>query len=145
VTLSTYEEEFQQFPSELMEAFREAKDAVTEVLSEEDVAIWADSGLSIARRAGRSWEAAKEYFKASPAMVKALPFAHLNSGPTGAAPSPRNPRSSLGPTSRRARRWSSLSSPGTCRSGHSLVGSSTAGVDEPVRFVLNTLRSAETY
>ena len=77
MTISTYEEEFQQFPGELAEAFREAKDAVTEVLTEEEFTIWADSGLSIARRAGRSWEAAKEYFKASPAMVKALPFAHL--------------------------------------------------------------------
>ena len=77
MTLTTYEEEFQQFPSELLGAYKKARDAVIEVLTEEEFTIWADSGLSIARRAGRSWEAAKEYFKASPAMVKALPFAHL--------------------------------------------------------------------
>jgi hypothetical protein len=77
VTLSAYEEQFQQFPSELSEAFRGARDAVAEVLTEEEFKIWADSGLGIARRAGRSWEAAREYFKASPAMVQALPFAHF--------------------------------------------------------------------
>ena len=76
MTLPTYEEQFQQFPSELTEVFREARDAVAAVLSEEELTIWADAGLSIARRAGRSWEAAREYFKASPVMAKALPFAN---------------------------------------------------------------------
>jgi nitric oxide reductase NorD protein len=77
VTLSTYEEKFQQFPSDLGDAFRVAKDAVVEILTEEEFTSWADSGLSIAQRAGRSWEAARDYFKASPAMVKVLPFSHL--------------------------------------------------------------------
>ena len=75
--LSTYEEEFQKFPGDLTDAFREAWEAVAEVLTEEELAVWADSGLAIAQRAGRSWEAAKEYFKASPVMAQALPFVHL--------------------------------------------------------------------
>lgn len=75
--LSTYEEKFQQFPKELTEALSEAWESVAKVLTEEEVEAWADSGLTIAQLEGRSWEAAKEYFKASPAMVQAIPFVHL--------------------------------------------------------------------
>jgi nitric oxide reductase NorD protein len=77
VDLSTYEEKFQKFPKELTEAISEAWEAVANVLTEEEVEAWADSGLAIAQLEGRSWEAAKEYFKASPAMVQAIPFVHL--------------------------------------------------------------------
>ena len=41
------------------------------------MAAWVDWGLAIAQQAGRSWEAAREYFRASPAAVRALPFVHL--------------------------------------------------------------------
>ena len=77
VTLSSYEERFQRFPKELNEALRDAWEAVSETLTEEELAVWVDSGLTIAQQAGRSWEAAKEYFRASPAAVQALPFVHL--------------------------------------------------------------------
>jgi len=77
VTLSTYEEEFQKFPRELVDAYSEARESVVEVLTEEELTAWADSGLAIARLAGRSWEAASEYFKASRFMVQTLPFVHL--------------------------------------------------------------------
>ncbi len=78
MTFPTYEEDIQTFPSELIAAFREAREAVAGVLtSEEEFRAWADSGLAIARRAGRSWEAAREYFRVSPDMVRALPFNHF--------------------------------------------------------------------
>ena len=78
MTFPTYEEQIQSFPSELVTAFREARDVVAETLgSEEEFRAWADSGLTIARRAGRSWEAAKEYFRVSPVMLRALPFNHF--------------------------------------------------------------------
>ena len=78
MTFPTYEEQIQSFPSELVTAFREARDVVSETLSsEEDFRSWADSGLTIARRAGRSWEAAREYFRVSPVMLRALPFNHF--------------------------------------------------------------------
>ncbi len=78
MTFPTYEEEIQSFPSELTSAFREARDSVASTLaSEEEFRSWADSGLAIARRAGRSWEAAKEYFRVSPEMVRVLPFNHF--------------------------------------------------------------------
>ena len=78
MTFPTYEEDIQTFPSELIAAFREARDSVAGTLtSEEEYRSWADSGLAIARRAGRSWEAAREYFRVSPDMVRALPFNHF--------------------------------------------------------------------
>ncbi len=77
MTLSTYKEEFQKLPGEITEAFSEAWGALVEVLTEEELVTWADNGLSIAQRPGRSWEAAIEYFKASPFMVQHLPFIHL--------------------------------------------------------------------
>jgi nitric oxide reductase activation protein len=77
VTLSTYKEEFQRLPGEIAEAFSEAWDALVEVLTEEELVTWADNGLAIAQRPGRSWEAAIEYFKASPSMAQNLPFIHL--------------------------------------------------------------------
>ena len=77
MNLSTYEEKFQQFPNELGDALSESWEAVAEVLSEEELETWADAGLTIAQWEGRSWEAAKEYFRASPTMVHALPFVHL--------------------------------------------------------------------
>ena len=77
MTFPTYDNELQPFPGELAEAFRSVRGSVADALSPEDYAVWADSGLDIARRAGRSWEAAREYFKASPVMVRALPFSYF--------------------------------------------------------------------
>ncbi len=77
VTLGESEAKFQRYPKELTEALREAWPPVSETLSDEEMAAWVDWGLAIAQQAGRSWEAAREYFRASPAAVRALPFVHL--------------------------------------------------------------------
>ena len=77
MNLSIYDEAFKQFPKELTSAISDAHEAAAKVLTSEELETWTNSGLTIAQRAGRSWEAAKEYFKASPTMVQALPFVHL--------------------------------------------------------------------
>ena len=77
VTLAETEEKFQRYPKDLSESLREAWTPVSESLSDEEMVAWVDWGLAIAQQAGRSWEAAKEYFRASPAAVRALPFVHL--------------------------------------------------------------------
>ncbi|MBI2855644.1 MAG: hypothetical protein HYX93_02220, partial [Chloroflexi bacterium] len=72
-----YEEEFHPFPGELAQSFRLAQDPMGEWLNEEQFQAWVEAGLGIARRAGRSWEAAKDYFKASPAVVSLLHYAYF--------------------------------------------------------------------
>ena len=77
VTLAESEEKLQRYPKELNEALREAWSAVSGTLSDEEMAAWVGWGVAIAQQAGRSWESAREYFRASPAAVQALPFVHL--------------------------------------------------------------------
>ena len=77
VTLTETEEKFQRYPKDLSESLREAWTPVSNSLSDEEMVAWVDWGLAIAQQAGRSWEAAREYFRASPAAVRALPFVHL--------------------------------------------------------------------
>ena len=77
VTLAETEEKFQRYPKDLSESLREAWTPVSNSLSDEEMVAWVDWGLAIAQQAGRSWEAAREYFRASPAAVRALPFVHL--------------------------------------------------------------------
>ena len=77
VTLAESEEKFQRYPKDLAEALREAWTPVSKSLSDEEMAAWVDWGFAIAQQGGRSWEAAREYFRASPAAVQALPFVHL--------------------------------------------------------------------
>jgi hypothetical protein len=62
VTLDGSEERFQRYPKELTEALRESWDAVSRTLNDEEMAAWVDWGHAIAQQAGRSWEAAREYF-----------------------------------------------------------------------------------
>ena len=70
--IPSYEEEFQLFPGELAQSFRTAQDSIGEALNEEEFQAWVETGLGIARRVGRSWEAARDYFKSSPAVLHSL-------------------------------------------------------------------------
>jgi nitric oxide reductase NorD protein len=73
----TYESELQPFPGEYAAAFREAQEAINGALTEEEFRSWADCGLRMAKRAGRSWQASREYFIASPALIHSLPFTYF--------------------------------------------------------------------
>ncbi|MBI3743320.1 MAG: hypothetical protein HY261_03440, partial [Chloroflexi bacterium] len=46
-------------------------------LNEEDLLTWAREGVAIAQHSFRSWEAATEYFKATPDVVGRMPFKHV--------------------------------------------------------------------
>ena len=64
------------YPSSLYEAFVEAeKEATAAVLDDAQAVRWAQEGLRIAQQTVRSWEAAAEYFKASPRVLSVLSFA----------------------------------------------------------------------
>jgi hypothetical protein len=86
LTLKQAEAELEKFPAPVMERFRRAQGQLSGRLAEETIGEWASEGLEIARKTVRSWEAAAEFFDASPAVQKQLPSGQfLRWARTGAA------------------------------------------------------------
>ncbi|MCX6023771.1 MAG: hypothetical protein NTZ05_18975, partial [Chloroflexi bacterium] len=54
------------------DAFRGAAPQMTPLLTPSSLQAWAEEGLGLARGGSRSWDAAAEYFRASPAMAQQL-------------------------------------------------------------------------
>ncbi len=71
------ERELLRFPSALCEEFQRAKRPMRRGLDEGQFLAWAQEGLSLARQGVRSWETAREYFKASAEVLRCLPFVNL--------------------------------------------------------------------
>ncbi len=69
------EGELRQFSPAILAQFQKALPAAMEHLSPDELEQWAERGLAIARLSSRAWEAALEYFKASPKVLQKLPFA----------------------------------------------------------------------
>ena len=65
--------ELERFPPPVVDNFRRAHEVLSGRLAEETITQWSDHGLAIARKTVRSWEAAAEYFDASPAVQQQLP------------------------------------------------------------------------
>ena len=61
-------------PPAVLDGYRGARQAIGSVFNEEELALWAREGLTIASQTVRSWEAAAEYFRVSPHVAKHLPF-----------------------------------------------------------------------
>jgi hypothetical protein len=57
--------------------FRQALDVVSASLTDEELREWAEDGAALARHSLRSWEAASEFFRASPLLVQKMPFVVL--------------------------------------------------------------------
>ena len=60
-------------PSPVLANFDAAYESIWDKLPDDKVLEWANVGRSVSRRAVRSWEAASELFKASPAVQRHLP------------------------------------------------------------------------
>ena len=65
------------FPPSLQQDFDRAEAALREILAPQELAAWAGDGVEIARHSLRSWEAAGEYFRASPGMLEQLTFSRF--------------------------------------------------------------------
>ena len=72
--LSQTREALRAFPPALLQEFETARGGLSEVLSEQELDGWAEAGVGVARHSLRSWEAASEYFRASPAMLTRLTY-----------------------------------------------------------------------
>ncbi len=75
--ISRYEKELTPFSTSLASEFRRSAEAMADLAQPEEVALWAEDGLELARRSWRSWEAASEYFRASPEVLPLMDFAAL--------------------------------------------------------------------
>jgi hypothetical protein len=62
------------YPPALLQDFETARRALEEVLSPAELGQWAADGVALAQHSLRSWEAAGEYYRASPATIEQLAF-----------------------------------------------------------------------
>ena len=72
-----YAAELRGFGASLPDNFSEAAHALQDRLSEDELQRWAETGIALATHSLRSWEAAAEYFRASPRLIPALSFGQL--------------------------------------------------------------------
>ncbi len=73
--LDEIERKLEVHSASLAQEYRDAAVALRPVLSEEDFRTWADEGVDLASHSLRSWEAAVDYFRVSPEVLRALPSA----------------------------------------------------------------------
>ncbi len=86
LTLQQIETELEQYPSPVAERFRMANGNLSGRLADETLQEWAATGLEIARKTVRSWEAASEFFDSSAAVQRQLPSGQfLRWGRTGSS------------------------------------------------------------
>ena len=71
------EPELQRLPTSVLEEFQRAREQLRPQLSDADLTAWAQQGLAIARQPMRFWEAASEYFRASPNVCRHLSAVEL--------------------------------------------------------------------
>ena len=66
--------EIEQYPAQMSDEYNRAWEAMSSVLNDDQLTVWAQAGLELARQTVRSWEAAGQYFKVSPKVVSLMPF-----------------------------------------------------------------------
>ena len=75
--VARHEPELRKFGQTLPEELEAAAAALAGRLSADELERWAEAGARLARRSLRSWEAAAEYFRASPAVAERLSATEL--------------------------------------------------------------------
>jgi hypothetical protein len=66
--------ELEKHPAALLAAYEEAKDRVFAAVGSASALKWAEEGVQLANLGARAWEAATEYYKASPQVVEIIGF-----------------------------------------------------------------------
>ncbi|MBM3933303.1 MAG: VWA domain-containing protein [SAR202 cluster bacterium] len=66
--------ELQKFPPVALEDFNAALSVLAVTMRKDQMDTWAECGLAIAQQSVRSWEAACQYFRASPRIFGQMPF-----------------------------------------------------------------------
>ena len=73
-SFADYEVRLAALSPNLPQDLREAAPQVAAHLSDDGVQRWVEEGVALAGQSLRSWEAASEYFRASPQVVELLPL-----------------------------------------------------------------------
>ena len=73
-TQAEIESDLKKLPPSVLEEYYRAREVMTSAFGEEEVALWAKEGVTIANQTVRSWEAAVEYFRACPEVATLLSF-----------------------------------------------------------------------
>ena len=68
------EAELAKFPPAVLDAYREALEAMETSFSSEELLLWAKEGTAIAGQTVRSWESAVEYYRVCPLVARSLAF-----------------------------------------------------------------------
>ncbi|MCH8196023.1 MAG: hypothetical protein IIB12_08100, partial [Chloroflexi bacterium] len=71
------EAELQRFPASVVSEYHKAEREAKRWLKPEDLHAWAREGIAIAQHSFRSWEAATEYFRATPEVAARMAFPQL--------------------------------------------------------------------
>ncbi|MEE9325503.1 MAG: VWA domain-containing protein [Dehalococcoidia bacterium] len=74
---SSIYQELQPFPGTVSDEFHKAVRLLEPIFSKNEISLWADEGLAIAKHSFRSWEAATEYFRVTPQVAQGLSFYHI--------------------------------------------------------------------
>ena len=74
LTLETISRELARFPASVSEEFEKARVQMPDSLTEAQRVEWAQSGVEIAQKTVRSWEAAAQYYRVSPAVLTFMPL-----------------------------------------------------------------------
>ncbi|MDP9237121.1 MAG: hypothetical protein M3P30_06930 [Chloroflexota bacterium] len=73
--LDQIERKLETHSPSLAQEYRDAASALRPVLAETDFRTWAEEGVELASHSLRSWEAAVDYFRVSPEVLRTLPSA----------------------------------------------------------------------
>ena len=77
LTIEQIREQLPRFPAPVTEEFEKAHKKLAESLPEAQTIAWAQAGVEIAEQTVRSWEAAAQYFRVSPAVIGYMPFPYF--------------------------------------------------------------------
>ncbi|MBA13205.1 MAG: hypothetical protein CL751_04545 [Chloroflexi bacterium] len=72
--LSPLKTDFDKYPDQVFNIFIESSSKMPESLSDDRLLEWAKLGLEISAQSVRSWEAATNFYKASPLVVSFMPY-----------------------------------------------------------------------
>ena len=72
--VARYEEQLQGFGASLPEEFKKSAQLLDGVLDASELDQWAETGIGLAGQSLRAWEAATEYFRATPVIHPTIGF-----------------------------------------------------------------------
>ena len=87
-----YEKQLTPFSTSLVAEFRRSAEAISDIVSDDELRQWAEEGMDLARQSWRSWEAAGEFYRVTPRSPAIGSRLHTLAKHGRGSRSPRSPR-----------------------------------------------------